>query len=150
MKSRSIVLTLVCTAILAFSAVAQNTPESLVQQFFETYNKQGSAKALDELYSTNNWIDTDGDAMLNLKNQMAGLTTDYIGKYYGYELIVERTISDSFILQSYIVKFDRQPLRFTFQFYRPDNEWRLQAFQYDANMDDELEESAKLYYMKNE
>ena len=52
------------------------------------------------------------------------------------------------ILKSYLVKYDRQPIRFTFQFYKPNKEWRIHSFKYDGNIDDEIEEAAKLYYFK--
>ncbi|WP_209405780.1 hypothetical protein [Pseudozobellia sp. WGM2] len=48
---------------------------------------------------------------------------------------------------SYLVKFDRQPIRFTFQFYKPYNQWRTHRFKYDGNVDEEIEESAKVYYL---
>jgi hypothetical protein len=86
------------------------------------------------------------DAVVNLKNQMEGLTEDFIGKYHGNDLIVEKGVSDSFLLLSYLVKFDRQPLRFTFQFYKPVDRWRIHSFQYDGNITNEVEESAKLHY----
>jgi hypothetical protein len=130
-------------------ACAQSTPKQMVQQFFETYESKGNATALEELYATNKWMDKAGDAILNLKNQMEGLTEDYIGKYYGYEMITEKWISDSYVLMSYLVKFDRQPLRYTFQFYKPDKEWKVHSFQFDGNLDSELEESAKLYFLND-
>ena len=87
---------------------------------------------------------------MKLKNQMEGLTEDFIGKYYGFELIAEKKITDSYILLSYLVKYDRQPLRFTFQYYKPNDEWRLYSFEYDGNLDAELEESAKIYFLNYE
>ncbi len=141
------ILTIALLMTCFFNLSSQNKPKELVEKFFYTYENEGSAKALDELYSTNHWMNKAEDAILKLKNQMEGLTEDYIGKYYGYELITKKIISDSYVLRSYLVKYDRQPLRFTFQFYKPHNEWRLHSFKYDGNLDSELEESAKLYYI---
>jgi hypothetical protein len=129
---------------------AQSSPKELSEQFFKTYEEKGSSAALDELYSTSSWIDKAQDAVLNLKNQIEGLNEDYIGKYYGYELITEKKISNSFVLRSYLVKFDRQPIRYTFQFYKPNDTWSIYSFQYDGKLSSELEEAAKLYFIIDE
>jgi hypothetical protein len=49
---------------------------------------------------------------------------------------------------TYIVKYDREPLRFTFFFYKPKDVWRVSNFSYDENISDELEEAAKVYRLK--
>lgn len=51
------------------------------------------------------------------------MTLDYIGKYYGYEIITTKKFSESFELHSYLVKSDRQPIRFIFKFYKPNDKW---------------------------
>jgi hypothetical protein len=132
---------------ISFNSFGQNTPEEIVSKFFAEYEKDGSSKALDNLYKNNEWMNRATDAITKLKQQLSSLNVDYVGEYYGYELIVEKKLSDSFILMSYLVKFDRQPIRFTFQFYRPNKEWRTHSFKYDGNIDDEIEESAKVYYL---
>jgi len=52
------------------------------------------------------------------------------------------------MLKTFIVKFERQPLRFKFLMYKPDNTWSLNNFSYDASIDDELEEASKAYRFK--
>lgn len=147
LKSTSILI----VALFFFNIMgnAQSTPIEIVETFFKDYVKSGSSIALDNLYSTNKWMTRSADAIVNLKSQMQGLNDDYVGKYYGYELIVEKRLTESFVLLSYLVKYDRQPLRFTFQFYKPNDTWMIFSFQYDGNMDEEIEEAAKLYYLKN-
>lgn len=141
--------TYIAIILFSFSLIGfgQNTPEEIVSKFFTEYKNDGASKALDNLYSNNEWMNRATDAITKLKQQLNSLNEDYVGKYYGYELIVEKKLSDSFILMSYLVKYDRQPIRFTFQFYKPDNEWRTHSFKYDGNMDEEIEESAKVYYL---
>jgi len=87
------------------------------------------------------------DAITKIKSQLEGLNEDYVGKYYGYELIVEKKLGESYILLSYLVKFDRQPIRYTFQFYKPKDKWSIYSFQFDGSIDDEIEEAAKIYFL---
>lgn len=132
---------------LTFNGFAQKTPNDLVTQFFSDYEKNGVSVALDNLYKTNKWMDRSADAIVKLKSSMEGLNEDFVGKYYGYELIVEKKLTDSFLLQSYLVKFDRQPIRYTFEFYKPNDKWILFSLQFDGDLDDEIEQAAKLYYL---
>ncbi|RAJ13023.1 hypothetical protein [Olleya aquimaris] len=141
--------TFVTLILFSFSLITfgQNKPEEIVTNFFNEYKNDGASKAIDNLYSTNKWMARATDAITKLKQQLSALNEDFVGQYYGYELIVEKKLSDSFILMSYLVKYDRQPIRFTFQFYKPENQWRIHSFKYDSNIDEEIEESAKAYYL---
>jgi hypothetical protein len=138
---------IVAFVMLSTMGFSQNDPGEIVKKFFAEFEEQGASTALDNLYSTNEWMSRATDAITNLKSQLEGLNEDYVGKYYGYELIVERKLAESYLLLSYLVKYDRQPIRFTFQFYKPDKEWLIYSFQFDGDLDTEIEESAKLYYL---
>jgi hypothetical protein len=127
------------------AAQAQDNPEAMIENFFSMYEKDGAIKALDSLYSSNPWIARNQDAVENLKSSLSAINT-LVGDYYGYEYINHRSVGDSFILYSYMVRYDRQPIRFQFQFYKPHNEWRIFSFSYDEELDDEIEEAAKLYF----
>lgn len=134
--------------ILSLGTVhAQDGPEGIVSKFFKEYESLGASTALDNLYDTNSWMKRSTDAITNLKSQMEGLNEDYVGKYYGHELIVEKKLTESYRLLSYMVKFGRQPVRYTFQFYKPQDTWIIYSFKFDANIDDEIEEAAKLYHL---
>lgn len=131
--------------LLTFVSLAQKSPKEIVDQFFEEFSTKGSSEALDNLYKPNKWITRNTDAITQLKSQIDGLNEDYVGKYHGYEFILEKRLADSYILMSYLVKYDRQPIRFTFQFYKPNKEWVIQSFIFDGDMDEEVKEAAKLY-----
>lgn len=125
----------------------QQTPEELTIQFFTTFETQGSSEALDELYATNQWMSRSADAISNVKSQLNGLNEEYVGKYYGYEKIMEKSLGNSYVLISYLVKYDRQPIRFTFQYYKPQNDWVVYGFKFDGNIDAEIEAAANLQYL---
>ena len=79
---------------------------------------------------------------------MNGFNENYMGKYYGKELITTKKFAESFELYSYMIKYDRQPLRFIFKFYKSNNKWVLYSFALDDSLDTEIQEAAKLYNLQ--
>ncbi len=146
MKLRILNLTLLLITISSLKTFAQDDGQKLVDDFFSNYEK-GVEVAVDELYKTNPWTTRIQDAINNIKTQLARYNEDLVGKYYGHEHILTKQLGNSYVLHSYLIKFDRQALRFTFQLYKPDKEWRLASFAFDDNFDDEIEEAAKMYYL---
>ncbi len=116
------VIIIIPILLFSFIAFPQQSPKEIVEQFFNEFETKGSSVALDNLYKPNKWMARNADAISQLKSQIEGLNEDYVGKYYGYEFLLEKQLADSYILMSYLVKYDRQPIRFTFQFYKPNKE----------------------------
>lgn len=131
---------------LSMNTFAQASPQEIINIFFKVY-VNNTSKAIDDIYSTNPWTIRIKDAIENMKKEVNGYTTDYVGKYYGYEVITKKQFSESFVLYSYLVRYDRQPMRFTFEFYKPNDKWTLYSFKIDSELDDEIEQAAKLYYL---
>lgn len=44
-----------------------------------------------------------------------------------------------------MIKYARQPIRFTFILYKPKEEWMLFNFKYDDKLDEEMEDAANIY-----
>ena len=141
---RTLIITLL--SILSFSTFGQGHPEEIIKKFFDTYGKN-SNEAIDELYATNPWATRLKDGIENMKKEVSGYTVDYVGEYYGYEPITKKQLSESFVLCSFLVRYDRQPMRFTFEFYKPNDTWTLFSFKIDTDLDDEIEQAARLYYL---
>ena len=135
--------------VLSITVYGQSTPDELIKNFFTTYSKN-PGKAVEDIYTTNPWSVRIKDGIENIKKEVNGYNVDYVGKYYGYELITKKQFSESFVLYSYMVKYDRQPMRFVFKLYKPDDKWTLYSFKIDTNLDAEIEESAKLHYLNLE
>ena len=138
------ILTIV--TFFSLTTFSQSNPEDLINTFFKEYAKSPS-KAVEDIYASNPWTARIKDGIETMKNEVNKYTVDYVGKYYGYELIVKKQLSESFILYSYMVKYDRQPMRFIFKLYKPNDKWTLYAFKIDSDLDDEIEQAAKLYYL---
>jgi hypothetical protein len=125
---------------------AQSETQNLLDNFFKAYEKD-SGKAVKELYATNKWTERAKDDIEKIVGIVNGFTESYMGKYNGYEIITTKKFSESFILYSYLVKYDRQPIRFIFKFYKPSDKWVLYSFALDDDLDNEIQEAAKLFYL---
>jgi hypothetical protein len=123
---------------------AQNQPIDVIDKFFTLYESKGSDEALDYIFSTNKWMNNSQKSIDDIKYKLNG-TIEQIGEYYGFYPIVTRTVKGHMELHTYIVKYNRQPLRFSFLLYKPNDTWRLQNFKYDDNLDAELEEASAVY-----
>lgn len=123
------------------------TTEKITETFFNTY-KQSPTKAYSDLFADNKWMKDKKSDIETVKIKMNDFLSG-LGEYYGYELITEKNAGESYILKSYLVKYERQPIRFTFLLYRPNKIWQIQNFTYDTNIEGELEEAAKTYRLKN-
>ncbi len=138
----------ICLLIFnSFSSFCQTEPDLIIKEFFDTYSKKLPDKAMDDLYSHSSWIDSKSDAVVNLKTQFRDLI-NLVGDYYGNQLLVKKTMADSFVIYVYIVKFDRQPFKFVFEFYKPKDKWNIYSFSYDDSIDDDLEAAAKTEIVK--
>jgi hypothetical protein len=112
-----------------------------LDKFFKTYERDGTSRAIINIFKTNPLVDS-----TSLKGLIAKIDTTrgLIGMYIGKELIVQRKASNSLVLYSYLVKHEKQPVRFTFMFYKPKNDWVIYRLYFDDQVDNELEESAKI------
>ena len=126
---------------------AQETPKVVVESFFSTFESEGPGIALEGLYATNPYIDTEAEAIKNVRKQLSRASAELLGLYLGYEHIHTKRVTDDFYVMSYFAKFERQLLRFTFMFYKPREKWVIQAFRFDDGFDQELSEAMKLYYL---
>lgn len=147
MRQKALVIPLVFCVLTCKISFAQNSPDDIVNHFFETYKKDGSDKALDYIFGTNKYARNSQDAIDQLKtNLRQTLAVD--GPFWGYELLSKKTAGENFIMLTFLVKYDRDPLTFRIVFYKPHDIWQVQNFKFDNKMDDELEEASKGYRFK--
>ena len=138
---KSVIVLFLLTSALMIQA--QDRPPQLIDQFFEDYASLTPVEALDNLYSHMPSADRIQDELNQLMTQFEGLQT-IVGPYLGHDEITRRGLAERYAIYSYLVRFERQPVRFTFQFYRPDKTWQLYSFSYDDNIDDEMEAAIRL------
>ena len=128
-------------------SVGQDVKETITTTFFKNY-KENPTKAYVDLFTNNKWMKDKKSDIETVKIKLTELLSS-LGEYYGYEPITEKSSGESYVLKSFLVRYERQPLRFTFVLYKPNDSWQIQNFTYDAGIDDELGEAAKVYRLKN-
>jgi hypothetical protein len=125
----------------AFSEESEAGYERIIRKFFEIYKSGDIDKALDYVFSTSEYIDR--TSKVQVKNQLK-TAKDLIGTYYGYEFVDSRKVGDSLVSVTYLIKYQRQPLRFRFIFYKPLDEWIILSFRFDEQYDVELMGATKI------
>ena len=124
---RIIVIFLICAFPSTISA--QNTSESIVENFFNVY-KNNSSDAIDYLFQDNKWMEDKFEELLNLKSQLFE-NQKLLGEFCGYEKITEQNAGKDYKQLVYLVKYERQPIRFIFELYKPKEKWIVLNFSYD-------------------
>jgi hypothetical protein len=131
---------------ISFAGQSQGTSENITKEFFKQYEVDPTAAYIN-VFKGNKWMTDKKSALETTKIKLADLIGQ-LGKYEGYEFITEKKAGDSFVFKSFLVKYERQPLRFTFLLYKPNKDWQIQNFSFDDGMDVELEEAAKFNRLK--
>lgn len=126
-----------------FHLSAQNAPDSMIHRFFSKYQEKRN-DALYDIYASNPWKSS--DEVYAVKTRLSNTVTA-IGKYIGYELITRKSIGDNFILCSYMVRYEREPVRFTFVFYRSKDSWILYDLKFDDDLESELQKAASAQWL---
>jgi hypothetical protein len=130
------------TAKPAATVVVSKGAQSYIETFFKKY-KTNSDSAIDYIFGTNKLFARNASQINLLKNKLDSLQFA-LGKYTGRELISEKSASPSLVIYSYLAKHENQPIRFTFIFYKAQNEWTLYRFNFDDSMDQEMFEDVKI------
>lgn len=91
---------------------------------------------IDFIFETNKWmIENNSDGISNVKTQLSNVLNQ-IGSYQGFDQLTISTLGDNYKVINYMVRYERQPLRFIFIFYKPKNTWQIQNFQFNDSFED--------------
>ncbi|WP_269542776.1 hypothetical protein [Cerasicoccus fimbriatus] len=138
MKKWGLILCVLFNAAFAFG----EEPEEIVTEFFAKLSAGQSSEAVDYIFAKNDWVKTKEDAIAKYKGQLATMVS-MVGSYHGFELVKTEEIGDSLMGCSVIARYDRQPVRFIFIFYRPNDTWQVQNVNFDDSIDADLREALK-------
>ena len=115
---------------------AQNSSDDIMQRFFVEY-PTNTDKAIDVLFSENKWMQQKEGEILTLKNQLKS-PQSLLGNYISYEKVREDYLGNSLKQVIYLVKHERQPLRFILVFYKINNDWSTYTFSFDDEFEEEF------------
>jgi len=127
---------------------SQETPQEIAKKFFEVYSQGDTDKALDYIFSNNQWMKEASEQLDDVKRQVKKAVSQ-IGKYYGADLLATKSAGPNVMMLTYVVRHDRQPLLFSLMFYKPEKKWQMQNFKFGSAFDEELEEASKSYRLKD-
>ena len=140
-------LLLIITLFSVSFSFAQKSPKEYTDKFFEIYTQKSVNEAVDFLYQDNPWKENIQDAINNIKEKLTGLNSR-LGTYHGQVKIGEKNLKDTFVVIHYLIKYERQPLRFEFKFYKPNDEWKVYGFSYDDGISQELSNSLNVQFLE--
>jgi hypothetical protein len=138
-----ITLCFVFLLIISIPGHSQDNPDDLIKRFFDTF-QSNTDKALDDIYATNVWTSEMKDAINSMKKTIKNYPGE-MGKCYGFELITKQKCTERFFLYSYMARYDRQPMKVVFEFYKPNDKWILYSLNFSADIDDDVELAEKHY-----
>lgn len=132
---------ILCNSII----FGQSTTDELTNKFIKIYEKNTDS-AFDYIFGTNKWMGDNKEGAEKVKFQIRQYAS-LMGEYIGFEKLTEKNLGESLKVSVYIVKYERQPLRFIFKYYKAKDNWILFNLKFDDNIDDELDEIMKYEYL---
>jgi len=137
---KKIILTTLTLALATFSHSKE--PKEIIDTFFSHFPESMMNEAVDGVFASNPWMNRQEDQKTNFKTNLGSLE-GLVGTYFGVDYVAEKRMGDNLIGYTYIARYDRQPVRFEFVFYKPNEEWLVYSFTYDDQVDEDLVEAMR-------
>lgn len=122
---------------------------AMVERFFTMLEAEGAEVALEELFESNLYMEEVSGQVTTLINQYTSAER-MMGAYIGHELLIETNMADRVAHQRYLVLYERQPLRFDFVYYKADDEWTFQSFNFAADVLEKVKEISDIGLLGSE
>lgn len=109
----------------------------IIDPFFESYRINGPKSAVSKLLGSNKFIpqEVTDTVAVRLDRLAKGF-----GKFQGIDKVSTHHYGVSIVEVVYLVNYDKQPMRFRFQFYQPGTGWRIQDFRYQSDFMNDLKD----------
>ena len=119
-----------------------------IDSFFALLAENKGDEAILALYKDSPYASAMSDAINNVAIQLAGMNRTY-GNYNNHEVLVHEIVLERYAYLMFFVSFDRQPFKFEFHYYKPDETWQFQNFRFSDEIDDDIVEAAKYRLLRN-
>jgi len=136
------ILTVVAMVFGITAIHAQNTPDALMDQFVNEF-RDSSTLAVRNAFNTNPWIQENSEEVDNLVTQIEEVLK-YLGDYLDAERIEKIQLSDRLVVYTYLMNYERQPVRYIFELYKSKNNWMFYNIQYNLSFSEEMVSNYRL------
>ncbi len=136
----SLLTGLTCIVLLATASplLAASQYDGLPESFFDHLSKGDADQAVALLAQTNPWVGPESDQIVNLLAELSKLDR-LVGSYTYHELITKGEAGTRFAHLVFIVGYERQPVRFELQLYRPGESWIVHGISFDMRLTDDID-----------
>jgi ABC-type transporter MlaC component len=143
-KKITIFISLLLIAIPSFSNTQadDNNPLKMIEKFFALLDSAGNDAAVDYIFSSNENFTNEEVDIANIR-AVLNKYSKLLGEYHDYEILESKKVGKYYITISTLARFDRQPMRFLFSFYKVKGVWKTFKFSFDDNIFNEINESIK-------
>lgn len=101
-------------------------PKEIVDGFYKVLKEKSSYEAIDVLFDANDIVEIDMNVRENVKTRVYSMVKN-AGKLNGYELVKEERLASCIQKVTYVFKYDKKPILFEFEFYKPKEVWEVLA-----------------------
>ncbi|HBG71341.1 MAG: hypothetical protein A2W93_01505 [Bacteroidetes bacterium GWF2_43_63] len=131
---KKLIIALLLLAPIIQLTAQESTYQGVIDKFFSIYKGDGPEKAIDYIFSTNPYLEPNSEQVTAIKLKLATAVA-VIGDYYGFDPVVVKELGPSMAIGTYMVRYKRQPLFFTFILYKPDKIWQIQTLRFDDKIE---------------
>ena len=130
-------------SVIALSAavpsLAQATPETLANEVLVAY-QNGDIDEFTELVTASPLLDSTATLTAQIKTNIQTLL-DIYGPVEGWELVQEKSVSNRYVENSYLIFQNEYATRLKLSFYRRSSGWIIASFTIDDSIGNLLEEA---------
>ena len=115
-------------------------PDKRASDVISLLKKNQPVEAFEKAFSGNELFKEKKSELDQLKYQFSGFVSQ-VGAPYDCELLVTRNLIERYRIDQYLCLSEMQPFVIQFDFYKPKKDWKIQAFSFNTDADDRIEES---------
>lgn len=127
---------LLIATLFSFSSLAADY-QSEIDEFFRLYQSGKVDEAVDSIYRTNKYVSSIPDQIQQVKTQLNALG-GLVGDIHNIGRIDTYSVGDDFVHVTYLATYDRQPVRYEFQFFKVKSGWRIYSLSFDDDLTNEI------------
>jgi hypothetical protein len=149
MTTSATVVVVFALSLIPVRAIPQSPDtgyKDMVNRFFVLFDEGKYSEAVSYIYSSNPWVQTKSEDVAKVQTGLSKLPS-LMGTLINHEMLTEASIAGGFVHLDYIVNFERQPVRFYFEFHRANRKWITYSFGYQDDLDAWASEKAKSGYL---